>query len=217
MEMITVSSTRNAVLTIGHSNHECDAFVALLLKHGVDTVVDVRSVPYSRYLPHFNREHLEEILKEADIRYTFRGKELGGQPADRACYDADGHVEYDELARTSAYREGIGLIVACASEGQVALMCSEKEPLDCHRTLLIAQTLAKQSISVAHINADGSLEPHENAINRLLTPSKQPYNFDLLGRSREEEIANAVACQARKVGARWPQSAATVSRWEREP
>ena len=228
-----MSATDFPVLTIGHSNHESDVFVALLRKHGVDVVVDVRSAPYSRYLPHFNKDHLQETLRAAGIDYVFRGQELGGQPADRACYNADGRIMYDALAETAAFSKGIGFVLdtvavhpATGSEPaphlmrgrtdtaparRIALMCSEKEPLDCHRTLLIAQTLASRGLAVTHIHADGSLESHSEAMNRLLDSLKLPHNGDLF-RSREEVIDDAVARQAQRVGARWQDPAGSAQR-----
>jgi uncharacterized protein (DUF488 family) len=221
MENLNVREKDSPVLTIGHSNHGPDVFVALLREHGVDVVVDVRSAPYSRYLPHFNKDFLQEALAGAGIRYEFKGKELGGQPADRTYYDADGRVMYDALAGSAAFKHGIEFVLDAASvhpstgSGRtdapavrhLALMCSEKEPLDCHRTLLIAQTLAKSSVAVAHIHADGSLENHAEALNRLLDSFKLPHNGDLF-RSREEVIADAVARQAQRVGARWRETPA---------
>ena len=216
------------VLTIGHSNHAPEAFAALLRQHGVNVVVDVRSAPYSRYLPHFNKEPLAELLQEAGIRYAFLGQELGGQPAERAYYDDDGRVLYDKLAETDAFEKGIARIVKAVSvrpelvEGRtaasparrLALMCSEKEPLDCHRTLLIGQTLAKRGVAVAHIHGDGRLEAHEDAMNRLLDSFKLPHNGDLF-RSRGEVIEDAVNRQARRVGARWRDPSAGGVEWER--
>ena len=230
-----MSAMESPVLTVGHSNHGPDVFVALLRRHGVDVVVDVRSAPYSRYLPHFNKDYLQEALRAAGIAYVFRGRELGGQPADRACYDADGRVMYETLAATAAFKHGIEFVLDTASvhpstgsepaphskqrsesirertetapARRMALMCSEKEPLDCHRTLLIAQTLAKSSVAVAHIHADGHLESHAEAMNRLLDSFKLPHNGDLF-RSREEVIADAVARQSQRVGARWRETPA---------
>ena len=209
-----MTKSRNQVYTIGHSNHEPKEFLTLLRMHGVDAVVDVRSAPYSRYLPHFNRERLAATLKDTDIRYAFKGKELGGQPADRTFYDAEGHVLYGELAQTPAYGEGIEFITDNAVDRGVALMCSEKEPLDCHRSLMIGQTLAARGIAVAHIHADGSLESQEDAIDRLLEQLKLPPNGDLF-RSRDEVIDDAVDRQAQKVGARWHEASASGPRSER--
>ena len=223
-----MTADRSPVVTIGHSNHAPYAFAALLRQHGVNVVVDVRSAPYSRYLPHFNKEHLAESLKEAGIRYSFLGKELGGQPAERTCYDDDGRVMYDKLAATTAFIGGIECILDTVSvhpstssgrtdtapEQCLALMCSEKEPLDCHRTLLIGQTLVKRGVAVAHIHADGGLETHEDAMNRLLDAFKLPHNGDLF-RSRAEVIEDAVNRQAQRVGARWRDPSAGGVEWER--
>ncbi len=209
-----MASTRIPVLTIGHSNHAPEAFLALLKRHGVDVIVDVRSAPYSRYLPHFNKEHLAKTLNESGIRYVFRGKDLGGQPAERAFYDEDGRIRYDEVARTPAYGEGMDFIVDGADECRIALMCSEKEPLDCHRTLMVSQSLAQRGVAVAHIHADGSVESHEEAIDRLLHQLNLPPNGDLF-RSREEVIEDAISRQAQKVGARWADPAMGGARWER--
>ena len=209
-----MAETRNPVFTVGHSNHTPEKFSSLLQMHGVDTVVDVRTAPYSRHLPHFNKEHLAEALKQIGVRYVFRGKELGGQPTERACYDADGHVKYDDLAQTPAYGEAIDRIVDRAVERRLALMCSEKEPLDCHRTLMVSQSLAQRGVAVSHIKADGTLESHEEALDRLLSQFNLPPHGDLF-RSRDEVIGDAVSRQARKVGARWSDPSAGGAGWER--
>ena len=209
-----MSAKHRSVFTIGHSNHESDVFVALLRKHGVNVVVDVRSAPYSRYLPHFNKEVLQATLGNAGIDYAFLGKELGGQPRDRACYDADGRIMYDKLAETAAFSNGIEYVVHNASASCIALTCSEKEPLDCHRTLLISQALAKRGVAPAHIHADGSLESHADAMNRLLDDFKLPHNGDLL-RSREAVIDDAVARRAQRVGARLRDPSAGGADWGR--
>ena len=225
-----MNSKRYPVFTIGHSNHQPAIFLALLRKHGVNVVVDVRSAPYSRYLPHFNKEFLAKSLRGVGIRYVFRGKELGGQPADRAYYDADGRVMYGRLAETDTFKQGIAYVLDTASvhpstrsgrtapspARRIALTCSEKEPLECHRTLLIGQTLAARGVAVAHIHADGSLESHNDAMNRLLDVFKLPHNGDLF-RSREAVIDDAVARQAQRVGARWQEQAASRAEWERVP
>ncbi len=209
-----MNTKRYPVFTIGHSNHQPEIFVALLQKHGVNAVVDVRSAPYSRYLPHFNKEFLDRSLNEVGVRYVFQGKELGGQPADRAYYDADGRVMYDKLAETTAFKQGIEYILMNAATARFALTCSEKEPLDCHRTLLISRTLAERGVPVAHIHADGSLESHDDAMHRLLDVFKLPHNGDLF-RSPEAVIDDAVARQAQRVGARWQEQAASRAEWER--
>ena len=155
-----MSATQHSVFTIGHSNHSLEVFLALLRMNGVEEVVDVRSSPHSRYNPHFNRKILVKALDEAGIAYIFLGGELGGRPADRSCYDADGRVRYDLVAQTEAFDAGIGRVMRHADQRRIALMCAEKEPLDCHRTLLVARALVERGVAVEHILADGGLEAH---------------------------------------------------------
>ena len=134
-----MNQPRSPVFAIGHSNHPAEAFLGLLLRHGIEEVVDVRSSPHSRYNPQFNRKTLQAALAEAGVGYVFMGAELGGRPADPSCYDGEGRVQYDRLAGTDAFNEGIRRVIRRADECRIALMCSEKEPLACHRTLLIAR------------------------------------------------------------------------------
>lgn len=155
------------VLTIGHSVHSFPEFVSLLQRHGVTAIADVRSTPFSRYQPQFNRAELELALKPMGIRYVFLGDELGGRSRSASDYE-DGRVRYDRLAASSRFQEGLSRLLSGARDYLVAVMCSEKEPLECHRTLLVAQELESQGIGVQHIHADGSLESHADAMARLL-------------------------------------------------
>ena len=190
--------TQYPVFTIGHSNHSLEAFLDLLRKHCVDEVVDARSSPASRHYPHFNHGVLSDTLERAGIGYVFLGGELGGRPADRSCYDEDGRVNYGRLADTDLFDDGIGRVVRAADERRVAVMCSEKEPLDCHRALLLAGQLEERGAAVEHILADGSAEKHEDTLNRLIDTFKLPRNGDMF-RTRDEVIAEALARRARKV------------------
>ena len=184
------------VLTIGHSNHPLDVFVALLRQHGVTTLADVRSAPYSRFNPHFNRKRLESALQAHGIAYVYLGHALGGRPDDPACYE-DGRVRYDRLAQTSLYHEGLERVVENARSERIALMCAEKEPLDCHRTLLVGRSLVERGMGVAHILADGALESHDETMDRLLDSLKLPKG-DLL-QSRQEMIGEALALKERRI------------------
>ena len=185
------------VLTIGHSTHAPEAFVVLLRQHGVTAVADVRSAPYSRFNPRFNREPLAEALDSEAIRYVFLGDALGGRSEDSACYE-DGRIRYDRVAATQSFRGGLARVVQGAVRYRVALMCAEREPLHCHRTLLVARALDERGIEVAHIHADGRLETHGEAMDRLLDAYKLPRDGDLSG-TREEFIDTAIARQAQRV------------------
>jgi len=192
-----MNDARGPVLTVGHSAHALEAFVALLRQHGVTAVADVRSAPYSRFNPRFNREPLADALDSEAIRYVFLGDALGGRSDDPACYE-DGRIRYDRVAATRAFRRGLARVVQGTARYRIALMCAEKEPLRCHRTLLVARALGAEGIDVAHIHADGRLETHDEAMDRLLDTHKLPRGGDLSG-TRAELIDTAIARQVRRV------------------
>lgn len=152
--------------TIGHSNHSIERFIALLRQHGITAVADVRSTPYSRFNPHFSREPLKKSLVDAGIHYVYLGEELGARSKDRACYDA-GRVNFHKLAQTELFKQGLERLRTGMADYKIALMCAEKEPLDCHRTILVTRELVRQSIPVAHIRDSGALESHDAALARL--------------------------------------------------
>lgn len=176
------------VVTIGHSNHSIEQFAELLLASGVNAVADVRSSPYSQFLPQFNREIFALALKECRISYSFLGKELGGRPEDRSCYE-NGRVRYSRVAATSAFRSGLERVIAGARQFRIALVCAEREPLECHRCLLVAPELEAAGVRVVHVHADGSIEPHSEAMSRLL--ELHGLSEQDLFRSRPEMIEEA--------------------------
>lgn len=184
------------VLTIGHSSHSADDFIGLLRKHGVSVVADVRSVPFSRFSPQFNKDTLSKTLEKAGIGYVFFGRELGARSQDQSCY-VDGQVRYSLLARTELFRAGLERLFSDAKDKQVAIMCTEKDPLDCHRTLLIARSLVAADVEVNHVLADGVTESNDEAMVRLLTKHglQQPDLF----RSTEELLEDALQRQERRI------------------
>ena len=191
-----MSERNDAVFTIGHSTHSKEAFLDLLRLHGVTAVADVRSSPFSRFNPQFNRELLQQWLEANGIHYVFLGRELGARSEDASCYE-NGRVQYGRLARTPLFQSGLDRVLQGAGRFRVALMCAEKEPLECHRTLLVARALVARGLIVQHIHADGRLESHDAAMERL---------FDITGvakadlfRSREELLADALARQEQHV------------------
>ena len=192
------------VFTVGHSNHPIERFEELLQMNGVTAVADVRSAPYSRFSPQFNKEDLAAWLRDAGIAYVFLGRELGGRSDDPSDYE-NGRVRYDRLAAKPTYESGIERVLHGASEKRIALLCAEKEPLDCHRTLLVARTLTGRGVSVEHILADGSLESHDRTMVRLLEMAglKQTSLFNPAGpgvHDARDAIAAAIALRAAQVG-----------------
>jgi uncharacterized protein (DUF488 family) len=147
------------IYTIGHSNHSPEALVALLRQHGIECVVDVRSSPYSRYVPQANRETLASTLQAAGICYLWMGDRLGGKP--------EGVVaDYVQLRASPAFQEGVSRLVSRGAQHRTAILCAEGDHRHCHRGLLITPVLLAQDVNVVHIQPDGSLvdeaqEPHQ--------------------------------------------------------
>ncbi len=187
------------VFTIGHSNYPLDVFVALLKKHGVTAVADVRSAPYSRHAPQFSCKPISGALKSRRIEYVFLGKELGARSEDPACYE-DGRVRFERVAETALFLSGIERVLRGAEDFTVAFMCAEKEPIDCHRAILVARKLSELGVAVRHILADGSLESHRDLESRLLAAFKLPEG-DMF-RSRSDCVAEAYLLQAGRMAYR---------------
>ena len=186
----------DSVLTIGHSTHEFDLFSELLLAYEVTTIADVRSKPYSRLCSQFNREALKAQLQKKQIAYVFLGKELGARPEDPNCY-IKGRVRYRKLAETELFKEGLQRVITGSKSARIALLCAEREPLLCHRGLLIARELETLGVPVSHILADGRIEPHDQTVVRLLDLWKM--YCDELFRTREETVEDAYARQEQRV------------------
>ncbi len=184
------------LFTIGHSNHPIDTFIALLQRQGVTAVGDVRSHPYSRYAPQYSRDPLKAALARVGIAYVFLGRELGARSKNPECYK-QGKVQYDRLAKQPEFTEGIKRVTKGMEQHSIALMCAEKDPLECHRTLLVARKLREAGLEITHIHADGSLEDHKTLESRLLEVCKLPEG-DMF-RQRDELISEAYAIQGERV------------------
>jgi len=159
-----------AIKTIGHSNHPIERFVDLLKAGGVALLVDVRSMPYSRRFPQFGKERLAKSLAEAGIAYVHEGAALGGKP--------EGGAGYDALSERPAFKDALGRLIERARNTTLCLMCAEKEPLDCHRTVLVSRRLAERGVAVDHLLADGGMRPHRDVEEALLAKIGGPDLFD---------------------------------------
>ena len=155
------------IYTVGHSNHPMERFLELLQRHGIEVLADVRSTPYSRFNPQFKRDALATSLAQRGIEYLFLGEELGARSKDRSCYDETGRVSYGKLAATELFRHGIERLLAVAKTRVTAIMCAEKDPLDCHRTILVARALEARGEKIAHMLSTGEIETHEQVMARL--------------------------------------------------
>ncbi|MDA7967599.1 MAG: DUF488 domain-containing protein [Gammaproteobacteria bacterium] len=182
------------LFTVGHSTHATEHFVGLLQQHGITAVVDVRSRPYSRHNPQYNRETIAATLKQQGIAYVFLGAELGARSENSDCY-VGGKVRYEKLAAEPAFLHGLERLRRGMREYQVALMCAEKDPLTCHRTILVARQL-RSECAIKHILADGGIETQAEAEARLMKLLKIDPD---LARDEDQCIAEAHALQEEKI------------------
>jgi uncharacterized protein (DUF488 family) len=189
----------NTIFTIGHSNHDWEGFLALLQAHGVSALADVRSQPFSRRFPQYSKATLQASLAAADIAYVFLGRELGARCEDRSCY-VKGQVDFERVAKTDAFQRGLKRVREGAERFAIAMMCAEKEPLECHRTILVARHLHASGCEVAHILADASTESHAAAQRRLLVELGID-EMDMF-RGRDEAVADAYRQRGRQIAFR---------------
>jgi len=159
--------------TIGHSNHPAERFLEFLSRHDIGVVCDVRSHPYSRYHPQYRREAIKKTLRENNMAYIFLGRELGARSNDPACY-VNGKVQFARLAVTDLFQQGLFRLRESMKSDRVCLMCAEKDPLTCHRTILICRHLRNHNLEIRHILEDGLLENNSDSEMRLLRRLKMP-------------------------------------------
>jgi len=147
------------IWTVGHSNRPARELLARLAAERIDVLADVRSQPYSRHNPQFGREKLKEVLAEGAFKYVYLGAELGGRPPEPEFRDGTGHVRYDLVRETERFRAGLERLLTGAASYRVAIMCSEEDPVRCHRRLLITPALVELGVEVRHMRGDGRVTP----------------------------------------------------------
>lgn len=187
------------IYSIGYSDYSFDKFLVLLNKFTIDRIIDVRSAPYSKRTPQFNRELLKVDLKERDIEYVYLGDKVGGRCSDPKVLFEDGQVDFEKVRETEVFKQGLEEIIALAQgKGCVALMCAEKDPFNCHRFVLISRALSLHGAEVRHILEDGSYVSNEELEERLLKKYKCDYSqINLFERSMTKEDALAQAYRLR--------------------
>lgn len=159
----------NSIFTIGYGNRSIKDFIILLNSHKINILFDIRSSPYSAFNEPFNKERLQNELTKEGIIYKFLGDKMGGRPDDNSCYDQNGHVDYDILENKTYYREGIQALTKDITDGNTcALMCSELNPAQCHRSKLVGRTLDKKGIKVLHIDEKGRLRSQQDVMLEVL-------------------------------------------------
>lgn len=186
--------------TIGHSTRPIARFMQLLERNGVNCVVDVRSQPYSRFAPQYNRETLRNALKEIGNHYIYMGKELGARHHEPHLLFPDGKVDFEKVRQSLDFQDGIRRLLTGLSSGyRIALMCSEYDPFDCHRFVLVSHELGQRGVEIAHIYDASKVIPHSQLEERLLQTYGQ---LDLFGDStgsRDQELADAYRQRNREI------------------
>ena len=189
---------QSQMYTIGYSPHTLEGFVDLLRRFRVTALADVRSKPYSAYRPEFNHKNLKKILPEQGINHIFLGRELGARYEDQSVY-VQGRADYELISSHELFKQGLQRLRQEAKQHTLVLMCAEKEPLHCHRTILISRHL-KNEVQIQHILADATVESHQDTEQRLLAL------YDLnrpelpgLEQSRQARLDTAYLKQGRKI------------------
>jgi uncharacterized protein (DUF488 family) len=190
------------IWTVGHSTHSWERFIALLRTAGITALADVRTSPYSRFSPHFNRDEVRSELRLDGISYVFLGKELGGRPAGQSFY-CEGVADYEKMAQTEDFKKGLERVINGARKYKIALMCSEQDPMDCHRCLLVGRALGQRGVQVGHIEGDGAIATQGQIEDKLLELSGR--STEELFAPHEERLATAYRDRARKVAFARPQ------------
>jgi uncharacterized protein (DUF488 family) len=196
------------LFSIGHSNIPAERLLAMLQSAGVNAIADVRSTPHSRFCPWFSQKPLAAALSAAGIGYTAMGEALGGRPRDGRLYRGD-TADYEAMALQPEYISVLGRLLEAAARSRICLLCAEREPLDCHRCLLVARSLAERGVSVGHILHDGLIEAHAVSERRLLALDENgvPQTCDLFASGQRERLAAAYRRRARAVAFRRKTSA----------
>jgi len=196
------------VFSIGHSNIPAERFLALLQSAGVNAVADVRSIPHSRFCPWFSQKPLAAALSAAGIGYSAMGTALGGRPRGDKLYRY-GAADYEAMANEPEYVTGLDRLLEVATRSRICLLCAEREPLDCHRCLLVARSLAQRGVAVGHILHDGAVEAHAETERRLLALDEKdvPQACDLFTSGQHDRLAAAYRRRARTVAFRRKASA----------
>ena len=184
------------VLTIGHSTQSYLDFRKRLYDANVTAVADVRTTPFSRYFPHFNKKNLQSELTRDSIAYVFLGDELGGRPQ-KDIYYTDGVADYEKMSADESFKKGIARVIEGAQKYRIALLCSEHDPLDCHRCLLVGRALKENRVNVLHILGDGNKIEHSEIEKRLLDLAGD--NSGDLFESTECRLARAYRNRSMKV------------------
>ena len=186
----------NELFTIGYSPHTLDSFLRILQKYQITALADVRSSPYSQYKPEFNKETLKDFLKANNIAYVFLGDFCGARVEDPSCY-VNGKVDYKLVAEDQKFKEGMERIKKGMENFRIVLMCAEKDPITCHRTILICRNMHAAGIEIKHILSNGKIEEQKDSEHRLLRLFN--LNHPDLFRNEQQRLDDAYSRQGERI------------------
>lgn len=194
----------NILYTIGHSQHDLEYFISMLKKYGINHLLDVRSTPYSQFATNYNREHIKDVLRDAGIQYTFMGTYFGARPDDEKLYTKEGYLDFEKARKTGRFGAGVENVIKGIQIGnKISLMCTEKDPIACHRAIMVARTFYERGIDVQHIMADGGLQSHEMLQQRLLDlyfPDRYQFSLFEDAKTDDECLMDAYQCHNAEIG-----------------
>jgi len=194
----------NVLYTIGHSQHDLDYFIHMLKTYGINYLLDVRSTPYSQFAANYNREQIKAVLNDVEIQYTFMGTYFGARPDDKELYTKEGYLDFEKARKAERFQTGVENVVKGIRAGnKIALMCTEKDPIECHRAIMVARTFYERGIDVQHIMADGVLQSHDVLEQRLLNmycPDRHQISLFEDSKTDEECLREAYQRHNAKIG-----------------
>jgi uncharacterized protein (DUF488 family) len=183
------------VYTIGYSGYKPDEFIIELLRRNINVLIDVRSVPYSKYHSDYNKEALQAMLETQNIKYRNYAREFGARQTDQYYY-TDGKLDFEKFALSEQFSDGIKKVKSASNLGfTVALMCAEKVPEKCHRAILAARVLRDNGFEIRHIvpgQPDFSQEALEQKlVQNYFTDTEQVSLLYVNDKSEEDLIREA--------------------------
>ncbi|MCM1307362.1 MAG: DUF488 domain-containing protein [Butyrivibrio sp.] len=201
----------NILYTIGHSQHKIEEFAKMLKAYKINYVLDVRSTPYSQFAPVYNMESIKNCLKKFSIQYVFMGKNFGARQKEDSLYCKEGYLDFEKVRNSINFRNGVNNVLKGISEGnRIVLMCTEKDPIECHRAIMVAKAFSESGINVEHIMSDGTLQSHADLNKRLLDmyfPNRNQISlFTEDNLSEDECLTLAYQYQNKKIGYRKQES-----------
>jgi uncharacterized protein (DUF488 family) len=189
----TMPGAQPCLYSIGHSNITLEDFLGLIQRHDIEVVADVRSLPRSRYVPHFDAGPLQQALLRLGIGYVPLGEQLGGRPDGDEFYDEQDHVRYDRLAGSQKFQAGINRVLRGAKNYRIALLCSEEDPSKCHRHLLIGRVLQDRGVAVLHIRGDGRIQAEADLDSQETDTGAQAELFQINPEERQWRSIRSVS------------------------